>query len=83
MLRIAVMILVGLGTALWLWVAGTALLIDSDQMGEGIAYGFAAIATLLFLIFTLPAFVLALKNKALWAALLLAVVPLSPIVLFL
>ncbi|MEZ0170517.1 hypothetical protein [Microvirga sp. TS319] len=83
MLRISVMILAGIGTMLWLWVAGTALIIDAYQMGEGIAYVFGALSTLLFLVFTLPALILALKNRALWTALVLAIVPLISLLIFL
>lgn len=83
MLRIAAMILAGMGAMLWLWIAGIAFLTESGPMGEGIAFGWAALSTLLFLIFTLPALILGLKNRALGLALVLAIVPLISLGLFL
>jgi hypothetical protein len=76
-------ILVGLGTFLWLWLLVGAITISSDPMGEGIAHGFAFVATLLFCAFTAPAGFLAYKGKRLPLALVLATVPpLAAVILF-
>jgi hypothetical protein len=68
-------ILVGLGTLLWLWLLIGAITISSDPMGEGLAHGFAAIATLLFCTFTLPAGIFVYRGRWLPLALVLAVIP--------
>jgi hypothetical protein len=68
-------ILVGLGTLLWLWLLIGAITISSDPMGEGLAQGFAAVATLLFCTLTLPAGILVYRGRGLPLALVLAAFP--------
>jgi hypothetical protein len=76
-------ILVGLGAFFWLWMVVSAITISSDPMGEGIAHGYAFVATLLFCAFTAPAGFLAYKGKWLPLALVLAAIPiLAAIILF-
>ncbi|RDI59862.1 hypothetical protein [Microvirga subterranea] len=82
MLRALAAAFVAIGTLLWLWLILSAIMISSDAMGEGLAFGFAFIATLAFFIFTVPAGVLVYREKWLPFALVLAVVsPLAAIVL--
>ncbi|MBD2750429.1 hypothetical protein IC232_27605 [Microvirga sp. BT688] len=69
-------ILVGLGTLAWLWLLIYALTASSDPMGNGLAYGYAFVATLLFSAFVVPAGFLVYRGKWLSLALVLALIPL-------
>ncbi len=69
-------ILVSLGTFAWLWLLLLAITASSDPMGNGLSYGFAFIATLLFGAFTVPAGFLVYKRRWLSLALVLALIPL-------
>ena len=82
MLRGLAAAFVAVGTLLWLWLILSAIMTSSDAMGEGLAFGFAFIATLVFFIFTIPAGILVYRGKWLPFALALAVAsPLAAIIL--
>jgi hypothetical protein len=83
MLRTSVLVLCGLETLVWLTllIAGiSAQWDDGDPIGRGIAAAQAIAATLVFLLFVVPAFRLARKGESLGLAAILVAVPLAPIV---
>jgi hypothetical protein len=80
MLRILTLIIIGLATAGWLWVVATVVIATRDG-GLGFGFPVIPITSAVFLIFALPALVLALKRKLLWLALTLALLSLVSVVL--
>ena len=80
MLRAFILIILGLGTTAWLSLV-TVLLAHSNPMGEGIVIALVAIPSAVFLVFALPAFILALKRSSLGLALALALLSLVSLAL--
>ncbi len=80
MLRTLTLIILGLGAVAWLWVV-TAILLVTQGGNSGFGFMVAAIVSAVFLAFALPALILALKRKFLWAAPFLAVLALLGVVL--
>ena len=80
MLRILILFIIGLATAAWLWVIATVVLATWD-VGLGIGFTVIAITSTIFLVFALPAFILALRKKLLWLALILALLSLIGVAL--
>ncbi|WP_134499536.1 hypothetical protein [Microvirga pakistanensis] len=75
MLRIFTLFVLGIATAAWFWavvVAGPVM----QRSVMGIGFATIAITTAVVLAFALPAFILALRRKFLWLALLLAMLSL-------
>jgi hypothetical protein len=81
MLRTVIFTIVGLATAVWLSFVVTVSIAPSDLVGRGWAIAFVAIPSAAFLVFALPAFILALKRKLLGLALTLALLSVISVVL--
>ena len=82
MLRTLVLFLCGLETFVWLGIVivGISALWDADRTGRAFASAHVIAATLVFLLFVVPAFRLAKKSESLGLAALLAAVPIAAIV---
>jgi hypothetical protein len=80
MLRTVILIIIGLAMAAWLWVLIAAFLaMREGGMGLGIA---APMATgVAFVVFAMPAFLLAVNKRLLWLALVLALLSLISVIL--
>jgi hypothetical protein len=80
MLRTVVLTFIGFAAAVWLWVLIAAFLATREGgMGIGIA---APMATgVAFVVFGIPAFLLALNKRLLWLALVLALLSLISVIL--
>ncbi|KFG68436.1 hypothetical protein [Microvirga sp. BSC39] len=76
MLRTVILLILGLGTAAWLWLLATLVLAPSDSVDAGWAFAAAAVPSAAFLAFALPALILALKGRHLGGALILALLSL-------
>lgn len=81
-IRAVIFALCGVEVLTFLWILFSVANTHSDPMGEGIASGFAAIAVLLFVLFTLPALILTVKNRALGVAFVLSLVPFAVFYVF-
>jgi len=81
MLRAITLIIVGLVTALWLWILVIALLTNLGPKENGFAIMLALASSVPFLIFALPALIPALKRKFLGLALSLALASLISVAL--
>ena len=72
MLRTFTLIIISLVTAFWLWMVALAILTNLGPEENGFATALAMAASVPFLLFTLPALLLASKRKFLGLALALA-----------
>lgn len=75
-MRTVVMILVGaeLAALALVWLAALLGRFGGDQAGQGLAAGYAAIGSIVALLFMVPAFAMAYYHKLPWLALVLAVI---------
>ena len=83
-LRIAVLVLAGIETALFAVVASFVLyqaLFSNEQLSRSIGWAIAGIAAALFAVFTLPALILGIRGRWLKTALLLAILAVAAPVL--
>ena len=74
-LRGVVFVCAGIDALAWLFLVFSALTVNSDAAGNGMAHGFAVAGTLVFATTGLPAFLLALASRYLPLALFLAAAP--------
>ncbi len=72
MLRNIILIILALQTAAWIWFLTILFLNRPDSTDMGWTVVIAAIPITVFIVFALPALILALKRKWLWLALALA-----------
>jgi hypothetical protein len=79
MLRIIILIILALATAAWLWVAVEVLTMRDGDTGLGVAA--LIIPGAAFLVFALPAFLLAIRGRHLGVALSLALLSIVSAVL--
>jgi hypothetical protein len=77
MLRAAVFVLVGLDAVLLVLLLYSALFVDSDSAGEGMAQTFATMGATLFALTAGPAFALAINRRHLPIAAVPAAMPLA------
>lgn len=73
--RIAVLVLCALETLAVAVVLVGAFTVSTDLAGEGMAYAYALAILLLWLLFVLPAAILAWRRQWLWVAAALAILP--------
>jgi hypothetical protein len=72
-MRTAAFILIGIQAAIVAVVIFNAATVRSDAAGEGMAFAYAFIATAVFVVFALPALMVALATQQQWLALTLSI----------
>jgi hypothetical protein len=80
--RTAAFILIGIQAVILVAVVAMAATTRSDAAGEGMAVAFAILAGAVFVVFALPALIIALVTRQQWLALTLAAVGASVFVAF-